>query len=123
MAASSDSSAGKKRWSKGSGDNFDSDDPANRTLDFEVRYFWKMRVQTIPGSGSQYSLKVWEDGQGEPLDWQMAGLELEDDLVNGSFLLIAHHVDATFGNVNLVNVTKQRQELITTGNGLIKCNR
>ena len=61
-----------------------------------------MRVQTIPGNGSQYSLKVWEDGKEEPLDWQMAGLELESDLANGSFLLIAHHVDATFGNVNFV---------------------
>ena len=100
------------------GDGFYSVDPANRTLDFGVRYFWKMRVQTIPGSGSQYRLKVWEDGQGEPLDWQMSGLEPEDALANGSFLLVAHHVDATFGNVTVIP-TQHTLTVNTVGNGTV----
>ena len=79
-------------------------DPYGRTLNFKVSYIWKMRVQTIAGTGSLYSFKLWENGQSEPQEWQMTGLvdlESEDYLESGSFLLVAHHVDATFGNVTV----------------------
>ena len=89
-----------------SGDGFNSPDPYSRTLDFDVSYIWKMRVQTIDSEGSLYSFKLWDDSQEpEPQEWQMAGmvdLESEDYLATGSFLVIAHHVDATFGDVTVI---------------------
>jgi hypothetical protein len=89
-----------------SGDGFNSPDPYSRTLDFDVSYIWKMRVQTIDSEGSLYSFKLWDDSQEpEPQEWQMAGmvdLESEDYLASGSFLVIAHHVDATFGDVTVI---------------------
>ena len=89
------------------GDGFYSEDPYGRTLDFGVSYIWKMRVQTIAGVGSLYSSKLWESGQSEPQEWQMAGLvdsKTVEYLENGSFLLIAHHVDGTFGDVSAMPV-------------------
>jgi len=89
-----------------SGAGFNSPDPYSRTLDFDVSYIWKMRVQTIDSEGSLYSFKLWDDSQEpEPQGWQMAGmvdLESEDYLATGSFLVIAHHVDATFGDVTVI---------------------
>ena len=99
------------------GDNVYSADPDGRTLSLDpVRYFWKMRAQTIPGQGTQYSLKVWEDGQLEPLVWQMSGLELEDDLASGSFLMVAHHVDASFGNVNVIPLQNSAIPVVSNSN-------
>jgi purple acid phosphatase-like protein len=89
-----------------SGDGFYSPDPYSRTLEFFVSYIWKMRVQTIAGMGSLYSFKLWDDSlEPEPLEWQMTGmvgLYSPDYLTSGSFLLIAHHVDATFGDVTVI---------------------
>jgi len=67
-----------------------------------VRYIIKMQVETIAGQGGLYSFKMWEDGQPEPVDWLMTAQELLTDPQNGAFLLLAHHVDATFGNITVI---------------------
>ena len=74
-------------------------DPLGRVLDYNTPYFWKMRVQTIPGSGSHYSFKLWQMGELEPNYWEVSDLDT-DGLLEGSLLLVAHHVDAGFGNAS-----------------------
>jgi hypothetical protein len=72
-----------------------------RTLDFGVRYIWKMRVEDIAGLGPLYSLKVWEDGEPEPPAWDLQEQQELTDLAVGSLVLLAHHVDAWFGTVSI----------------------
>jgi uncharacterized repeat protein (TIGR02543 family) len=69
-------------------------------LSFNIQYVFKVRVESYI-NGSRYSLKVWEAGNPEPLDWTLVGLEDQSDLQNGSFLLISHFADVTFGNVTV----------------------
>jgi hypothetical protein len=67
-------------------------------------FIWKLRVESIPGTGSLYSLKVWEAGQLEPTEWNLTKQRGLEDEANGSVLLVAHHVDLTFGDVTIVPV-------------------
>jgi len=71
-------------------------------LQLGVTYMFKMRVVTIPGQGGRYWLKVWEMGQPEPTLWDLTLQESLADPQFGSILLIAHEVDARFGNVTIV---------------------
>ena len=73
------------------------------TINVGDTFIWKLRVETIPGTGSLYSLKVWEASQLEPTEWNLTkqrGLDVAD----GSVILVAHHVDLTFGDVTIVPV-------------------
>jgi hypothetical protein len=71
-------------------------------LDVGTRYNFKMRVETIPGQpGGLYSLKVWEHGQAQPSGWDLYAQDGSSDLQNGSLLLLAHRVDASFGDVTI----------------------
>jgi hypothetical protein len=79
-------------------------DPTYKQLDFDVTYMTRTRVQS-PSSGSGggiYRFKIWESGTPEPISWLLEGQENAYDLSSGSLLLVAHHVDATFGNVTIV---------------------
>mgnify|MGYP000117906143 CR=1 FL=1 len=74
------------------------------SVDFVIgRTYWlRARVETVSGGGSLYRMKAWEDGRSEPSAWNLS-LQTTPDPSSptntGSFLLVAHHVDATFGNV------------------------
>jgi uncharacterized repeat protein (TIGR02543 family) len=82
----------------------------------EVRYIFKMRVESVPGQGGLYSLKVWEDdGQPEPSAWNLiAG---SSNLAYGSFMLLAHHVDASFGDVTVIPLPFYTLTVNSVGNG------
>jgi len=71
-------------------------------LQLGVTYMFKMRVETIPDQGGRYWLKVWEMGEAEPTLWDLTLQESFADPQFGSLLLIAHEVDARFGNVTIV---------------------
>ncbi len=73
---------------------------SNKTLEANITYNFKMRVETTQ-TESLYSLKAWELGQSEPLDWDVQRNEGLSDLQNGSLLLVAHKQDASFGNVTI----------------------
>ncbi len=75
-------------------------DTSGFQLTFGITYIFKYRVETIPG-GSRYSLKVWEAGQQEPSEWLLIGEEGTEDLSSGSLLLVAHHFDASFGDITI----------------------
>jgi hypothetical protein len=74
---------------------------SSRTLYGGVEYIFKVRVETIVGVGGLYSLKVWEDGTSEPLDWDLIHQEGLTGPLNGSMLLISHRLDASFGDVTI----------------------
>lgn len=82
------------------------EDPADRKIQLGQTYIFKLRVQTpqVGSGGGIYSFKMWEENETEPADWEIVGQEGSDDLPSGSLLLIAHHVDATFGDVQIVPV-------------------
>ncbi len=62
-------------------------------------YWFKVRAETLP-AGTKYSLKVWEDGvEPEPTAWTLQRQTQSGNLAAGSLLFVAHHVDATFGDV------------------------
>ena len=67
-------------------------------IDFGVTYWWKFRVETT-GPGPLYSVKVWPQGQPEPASWTVQETLGSGELTHGSMLILAHHVDATFGAV------------------------
>jgi hypothetical protein len=69
--------------------------------ELDVTYIWKTRVQTLPGQGQQYQVKVWEQGQAEPADWLLSYLDAPQQPGAGCVGLLAHHVRATFGDVQI----------------------
>ena len=70
-------------------------------LDFGVTYIWKMRVQTMSNGKHVYKLKVWQQGTSEPAGWTLSMVEEAFQPAQGSLLLLAHHVDVTFGDVQV----------------------
>ena len=73
----------------------------SRTLAVGTTYIWKVRCQTQPGGGTLYSLKIWQEGTPEPAAWELQGYGPSDELTAGSLLIVAHHVDASFGTVTI----------------------
>jgi hypothetical protein len=89
------------------------------TLNLGTTYIFKLRVQTkdVPcntGARAFYSFRVWEASKQEPSTWIF---EECDDPSNtfskGSVLLVAHNIDASFGDVSILPVL----EVNTTTNG------
>ena len=76
-------------------------DNTGRKIINGVDYIFKIRAETQPGEGTLYSAKVWEASQAEPGTWDFSGMDGPADLTNGSMLLVAHHVDVTFGNLTV----------------------
>lgn len=67
-------------------------------------YWFKIRVETL-ATQHRYSLKVWPYSQNEPPNWNLEHYEdAANDLAIGSFLLISHFIDATYGDVTVVPV-------------------
>jgi hypothetical protein len=76
--------------------------PQADVLEIGVSYLFKVRVQTA-GSVVTYRLKVWPVTDTEPTSWKLTGNQsVAKDPGNGSVVLLAHHVDATFGDVVIV---------------------
>ncbi|MCX8024124.1 MAG: hypothetical protein N3A60_02860 [Thermanaerothrix sp.] len=64
-------------------------------------FTFKMRVQSPNDNRPEYSLKVWQKGSQEPVNWTLTGKGQVGDPISGSVVLLAHHVDATFSNVTI----------------------
>lgn len=74
-----------------------------RDLEFEKPYHMKHRVQTLPNGLTHYQVKLWAVDVEEPPKWDFERFE-PGDLRSGSALLLAHHSDATFGDVTVVPI-------------------
>ena len=71
------------------------------SVEMNKPYMIKIRVETMPDLRSMYSFKSWPADQTEPDGWQFFGVQREWHPLNGSVLLVAHHADATFGNMTV----------------------
>jgi hypothetical protein len=73
-------------------------------------YHMRYRCQTLPEDTpemgvTRYSFKIWNDGEKEPADWTWDRVQKSATaLRTGGVVLLAHHVDATFGDVEIVPV-------------------
>lgn len=72
-----------------------------RKLDLHVPYIFKTRVETLADGNSQYSLKVWPQGETEPETWDITAPGSVIALKEGAILLVPHHTAATFGDVTI----------------------
>lgn len=67
-------------------------------------YLFKVRVESTPEGGALYRLKVWVASQPEPSTWMLKEKSTASDPQNGSFLLLAHNVDGSFGDVQVTGL-------------------
>ncbi|MBK1877957.1 LamG-like jellyroll fold domain-containing protein [Pelagicoccus mobilis] len=87
------------------------------TLPLETTYIFKMRVETTSADGpGLYHYKVWPLGQAEPSEWGITR-QAEEGLSKGSMMLVAHYVEATFGNV-IVNKLSEDTDAPTAPHNL-----
>ncbi len=66
-----------------------------------VPYTFKVRVETLPGTGHLYQFKAWESALTEPGPWKLEALVPPNGLASGSILLIGHRLDISFGDVSI----------------------
>jgi hypothetical protein len=88
-------------FSSNFGTPIDSSGNVNRDAQIGKKYIFKLRVQSNASGPGTYAMKVWEDGQPEPQEWDFEGTGVQNELKGGSLLLVAHHVDASFGKVTV----------------------
>jgi len=87
-------------------------------------YMYKMRVVTV-GGNSTYHMKVWQANDPEPAQWTLSSTETSPGLGSGSVVLLAHHINATFGNVQITpieeiqNIVLSSQDESTSENTLL----
>lgn len=79
---------------------------STKQLEFGVPYIMKMSVQSADSGPSFYRFKVWQADFPEPALWDLQGVGKVGELSIGSLLLVAHHVDASFGNVTVTPLTE-----------------
>ena len=68
------------------------------TMPFEVPHIFKVRAETT-GGVHRYRVKMWPESDAEPATWNFTIDEALTEIDSGSVLLVAHHVDASFGEV------------------------
>lgn len=74
-----------------------------------VPYIFKLRVETVTSTSARYSLKAWRQGDPEPA-WESSTFSEvyrvvdTNDKPRGGVLLVAHHADATFGDVTVTQI-------------------
>lgn len=71
---------------------------ANVAIPADTTYIFKVRAITRT-DGEYYYFKYWLQGQAEPADWQLTAKGNSVSKTNGSLLLVAHHVDVSFGDL------------------------
>ena len=77
------------------------DDLSAFQLSTGVTYIFKLQAETGGGAGPLYRLKVWEQGTPEPADWNIVTSLPPGAPDTGALALVAHHVDADFGNLEV----------------------
>jgi len=79
-------------------------DPTCSPVPFDETFMWKVRVETLGNGTHFYQFKVWPQGDPEPPGWTLDMIEPANHPTRGCLMLFSHHVDATFGNVQVVPV-------------------
>ena len=71
----------------------------------EVPVWFKAQVINLENDSTLYRYKQWIDGAKEPENWDVSGIEEEDDL-SGSLCLVPHNSDVTIHRVKIIPVNK-----------------
>jgi hypothetical protein len=71
-------------------------------------WYFKLRMETLPSGHPRCSFRFWPAGRNEPAEWLLDGVGDLSDPPAGSIVLVAHHVDARFGNLTVVPVGSGR---------------
>lgn len=74
-----------------------------RTLNIGTTYNFRVSVQStgVANPPAIYRFKVWDALTPEPDDWDFEAPGFPGEPASGGVLLVAHHVDAKFGNVTV----------------------
>lgn len=94
-------------------------DYSGKTIPYDVPYYFKVRVEWT-GSGILYSFKVWDVSVSEPAKYDLTWQGPPTDPQQGSVLLLAHFVDATYGKVAVTPITSDHQAPILSGLSVAK---
>ncbi|MEL6890677.1 MAG: LamG-like jellyroll fold domain-containing protein, partial [Actinomycetota bacterium] len=92
------------------------EDLSGRTIDLGTQYIFKMQAETGGGAGPLYRLKVWPQGEPEPLEWDIVTALGSDAPDTGSLAIVAHHTDIEVGDVQVRQITAQ-EPIITPDQG------
>jgi hypothetical protein len=78
-------------------------DTSSRQLAMGVTYNFKLDIQSpaSPTASATYRFKVWPANESEPAAWDFEKVNFSGEPSGGSILLLAHHVDAHFGPVQV----------------------
>jgi hypothetical protein len=89
-------------------------------LEFNTPYIFKLSVESTTDP-AYYQFKVWKAADPEPVQWNLYGVGAVGGPAAGSLLLVAHWVDATFGQVTVtpLNITTYTLTTNSTGNGSV----
>ena len=77
----------------------------NMELELGTWYDLRLSVDTsMANAGEHYRLKIWPSTALEPQTWTLIGEQPFGRPESGSLLLVAHHVDITFGNLEITTL-------------------
>lgn len=68
------------------------------SLPLEVPHMFRLRAKTT-ATEHHYEIKLWPLAEAEPAEWNFTIDEQLSEISSGSVLLVAHHIDASFGEV------------------------
>jgi hypothetical protein len=98
------------------GDSNDKTDYGSVGVRVGETYLLKARCQTLPddaqGRGvTRYAFKFWPAAAAEPGSWDWEHVQVSTDaLRRGGVALVAHHVDASFGDISVVPLEAARPQ-------------
>jgi len=90
-------------------------DLTGKTLTPGVTYLFKMASKVVPGNGPEYKLKVWPATEVEPDVWDLTAQIPPGGPSSGSLVLVAHYVDASFGDVSVTNLSVETPTITPNG--------
>lgn len=101
--------------------------PETPKLAFGVTYYFKVQVESPANqsNAATYRFKVWPSTEAEPVAWNIEGTGFSFAPAGGSILLVAHYVDAHFGDVTVELASTQPSPMLTvyttgTGSGSVQ---
>jgi hypothetical protein len=94
-------------------------DYSGKTIPYNVPYYFKVRVEWT-GPGILYSFKVWDVTVSEPATYDLTWQGPSGGPLQGSILLLAHFVDATFGKVTITPITTDHSAPVLSGLSVAK---
>ena len=82
---------------------------ADRDIQFEVPYIFKLSVQSSAFSGNTatYRFKFWPEGEPEPPQWYITATGNTGEPAAGSVVLVAHHAMVSWGNVKVTPIQNE----------------